>query len=207
MLLRILIKIGSVFVCAIPARYRRRWPLQDEDLRGATIASGTIEFLLGAPGTMLYVGLAVAGVILNPFLLSVFLLVEGAARLLAALSSGQILPTLPLQIVAWLHDRKEGKQADLLMGPLVADTIERGEGKPWDLRVSSCRAKPHWNPYMTIRFENQFYQMLQEDLSPGPRKFVYLLRKNPTSKLVVVVFEYDPRDVMTPDVPPRRWKP
>ena len=60
---------------------------------------------------------------------------------------------------------------------------------------------------MTIRFEGGFYQMVGEDISEGSRKFAYLLRKHPETRLVVVVYEYDPRDVMTPDAPLRRWTP
>jgi hypothetical protein len=216
-LLRPLIKIGSVIVCAVPARYRRTWPLQnDDDLRGPAIVSGLLEFFLGAPGTMLYVGTAiavakggfgVAGLVLNPFFPFVWLFAEGAVRFLAAFASGQILPTLPLAIIARIHGSKDEKEAALHLGALIPDKVERGEGKPWDLRVLSCRAKAHWNPYMTIRFEGEFYQMIQPDITAGARKFVYLLRKHPSTRLVVVVYEYDPGDVLKPDVPPRRWKP
>lgn len=200
-LLTILVKLGSVFVCALPARYRRWWPVRnDEDLRGAAMVSGLIEFLLGVPGTLLPAPTAI-GVV------SVLFYLEGAVRLLAARSSGQVLPTLPLQIIAWIHNAEERKQVALQLGPVVPDKIERGEGKAWHLRVSSCRTKPHWHPYITIRFEGEFYQMFDEDISSGPRKFVYLLRKNPATRLVVVVYDYDPRDVLNPEVPPRRWQP
>jgi hypothetical protein len=200
-LLGIPLKIASVFVCALPGRYRLWWPLQkDEDLRGPAMVSGLLEFLLGAPGTFLPVPTTIG-------LLSALFFLEGAVRLLAARSSGQVLPMLPIQIIAWIHNAREGKQLALQLGPLISDRIERGEGKAWHLRVLSCRAKPHWNPHMTIRFEDEFYQMFQEDLSAGPRKFVYLLRRNPATRLVVVVYDYDPKDVMNPEVPPRRWKP
>jgi len=191
-ILKVLLKAGSVFVCAIPLRYRRWWPLQkDEDLRGPAMISGLIEFLLGA----------------NPLAPSYFLLAEGAVRFLAAVSSRQVLPTLILQVFAWIGEAREKKQMAAQLGPLVPDRIERGQGKLWDLRVLSCREKPHWSPFMTIRFEDTFYQMFEQEISDGPRKFAYLLRKQPETRLVVVVFEYDPRDVMAPDVPPRRWKP
>jgi hypothetical protein len=200
-LLGLLLKIGSVFVCALPARYRRWWPVKnDADLRGPAVVSGLLEFFLGAPGTFLPVPTAIG-------LLSALFFLEGAVRLLAARTSGQVLPMLPIQIIAWIHNAKEGKQVALQLGPVVPDKIERGVGKAWHLRVLSCRAKSHWNPHMTIRFEDEFYQMFQEDISAGPRKFVYLLRKNPATRLVVVVYDYDPRDVMSPEAPPRRWQP
>src|SRR5690349_14542289 len=100
--IRPFLKIASVVVCVIPARYRTNWPLQcDDDLRGPAIASGLLEFLLGAPGAMMYfatalsfarAGLGVAGFVLNPFLPAVFMFAEGGIRFLAALTSGQILP-------------------------------------------------------------------------------------------------------------------
>jgi hypothetical protein len=191
--LRFLVSIGSIAVCAIPSRYRQWWPIRrNEELRVAAVVSGALEFLMGVPFGLVFVNSA--SVLDIP---SNFLMVEGAVRFLAALWSEQVLPTLPLQIVVWIQNAKESKQVDLQLGPLVADEIERGEGTPWDLRVLSCRAKPHWNPYMTIRFDGEFYQLMQEDISDGPRKFVYLLRKNPTGRLVVVVYDYDPQDVLT----------
>jgi hypothetical protein len=216
-LLGTLLKIGSVFVCAIPARYRQRWPLRnDADLRGPAIVSGGLEFLIAAPGTLLYCatamnvaksGFGIDGLILNPFLPFPFLFAEGGVRLLAALGAGQVLPVLPLQIVAWVEDAMEGRSAREKLGPLSVDSIETGTGNPWDLRILSCRPKPHWNPYMTIRYDGQFFQMLREERTDGPRQFVYLLRKNPATRLVVVVYEYRIEDGLQPDAPPRRWIP
>lgn len=216
-LITILLKIGSVVVTAVPARYRKTWPLQhNEDLRGPAIVSGLLEFLFSAPGTMFYfatvmstarAGLGVAGFVLNPFFPFPFLMADGAVRFLGAFVSGQILPTFLLGIIARIHDSKDGKVAVAHLGPVVADKIERGEGQLWDLRILSCRAKPHWNSYMTIRYEEKFYQMFQQDLAVGQRKFVYLLREHPSTRLVVVVYEYDPKDVLSPNAPPRRWTP
>jgi hypothetical protein len=200
-LLTTLIRIASVVVCVIPARYRQRWPLRrDEDLRGPAMLSGLLEFLSGAPGTLLPAP-TVVGVV------SALLYLEGAVRLLAALSSRQILPTLPLAIIAKIHDRNESKAFAARLGVLVPDKVERGDGRPWDLRVWSCRAKTHWNSYITIRFDGEFYQMFEESGSLGARKFVYLLRRSPETRLVVVVYDFDPNDVMAPELPPRRWTP
>ena len=200
-LLTILLKLGSVFVCALPSRYRQSWPVRnDEDLRGPAKISGLLEFMIGAPGVFLPMPIEIG-------LPAALFFAEGAVRFLAAIGPGQVLPMLPFQVIAWIHNAIEGKQVALLLGPLVPDKIERGAGKAWHVRVLSCRAKSHWSPHMTIRFENEFYQMFQEDMSAGPRKFVYLLRRNPATRLVVVVFEYDPKDVLNPGAPPRRWKP
>lgn len=215
-LLRVLFGAGSVFVCAIPTRYRRLWPLKhDEDLRAPAILSGTLEGMIGVPGSVAYVAVAMAtakegqgfaGLFLNPFLPFVFLMFEGIVRMLAAVGPGQILPTLPLQIVAWIHDAMDGKARKIEMGPVLIDVVERGDGKAFDLCVLSCRAKEHWNPYMTIRYEGDFYQMFRQEWMTGPRRFAYFLRKNPEWRHVVVVYEYRPDDVLNPRHVPVRWK-
>jgi hypothetical protein len=215
--LRVLIGLASVIVCAVPRRYRQTWPLrEDGDLRAPAIASGALETLIGAPGAALYVavglktasaGLGVAGLILNPYLPLLFMFLEGLVRTLAAVGSHQILPTLPLQIVAWIHDAVERKAGDRELGPVVMDAVEQGDGRAFDLMVLSCRAKEHWNPYMTIRYEGQFYQMFQQEMMSGSRKFAYFLRKSPEWRHVVVVYEYHPGDVLNPKAPVERWKP
>ena len=216
-LLKELIVLATVIVCAIPERYRRSWPVKHHvDLRGPAIASGLLEFLLGAPGAVFYVatalsvakgGYGAAGLVLNPFLPFLFMFAEGGVRFLAALTSEQVLPTLPLWIIARIHDVLDGRNAERRLGPLVVDRIDRGKGTPYDLRVSSCRPKPHWNPYMTVRFEEEFYQMFKEDVGSGNLQFVYLLRKHPVGRVVVVVYEYHPDDVHTPAAEPKRWLP
>jgi hypothetical protein len=216
-LLRFLVAAGSVFICAIPERYRRWWPIRnDAEFRGPAIASGILETVIGTPGPALYFavarnaarsGLGVSGLILNPYLFLVLVFFEGLFRLLAALASAQILPILPLQIIAWIHSARDNKAEESELGILVSDRVERADGKPWGLRVLSCRPKGHWNPFMTIHFEGEFYQLLREEAAKGARKFGYFLRKNPATRLVVVVYEYHPDDVLNPSAPPRRWKP
>jgi hypothetical protein len=165
-LLRLLVAAGSVFVCLISEPYRRWWPIRNEaELRGPVIASGILETLIGAPGPALYFsvalnaarsGFGVSGLILNPYLFLVFVFFKGLFRLLAALASAQILPILPLQVIAWIHSARNDKAAASDLGILVADSIERAEGKAYDLRVLTCRPKGHWNPFMTIHFEGEF---------------------------------------------------
>lgn len=215
-LLRLIFGTGSIFVCAIPKRYRRLWPLKhDEDLRAPAILSGTLEGMIGVPGSVAYVavamdtardGLGIAGLILNPFLPFVFLMFEGIVRMLGAVGPRQILPTLPLQIVAWIHDAMDGKAREIEMGPVLIDVVERGDGKAFDLCVLSCRAKEHWNPYMTIRYKGEFYQMFQQERMTGPRRFAYFPRKNPEWRHVVVVYEYRLDDVLNPAFSPARWE-
>jgi hypothetical protein len=211
--LRLLVGIGSVFVCTIPERYRRWWPLRNEsDLRGPAIASGVLEALIGAPGTTLYIavglnGPGIAGLVLNPFLPMAFMFFEGIVRMLAAVGPGQVLPALPFQVVAWIHTAGDRKARDLELGPLVVDEIERGNGKDFDLCVLSCRPKDHWNSYMTVRFDGVFYQVFRRESISGPRTHAYFLRKSPEWRHVVVVYEYRVEDVLNPAFVPERWKP
>ena len=216
-LLRTLIGIGSIVVCAVPKRYRQTWPLkEDEDLRAPAIASGALEALIGAPGTALYVavalqtassGLGISGLFLNSYFPLLFMFIEGIVRTLAAVGSHEILPTLPLQIVAWIHETVDRKRTERELGPISTDTIEKGDGKSFDLLVLSCRAKAHWNSYMTIRYDGQFYQMFRQEKIEGPQMFGYFLRKSPEWRHVVVVYEYRPDDVLHPSMPLERWKP
>lgn len=215
--MRAILLVASVFVSLVPERYRKSWPIRDAaDMRGPAMVSGMLEFLIGAPGSLLYVGEAFdvakqgggfSGLILNPFLPFVFIFAEGGVRFLAALSSGEILPTLPLFLIAAIHNRTDAKAAEHSLGSRVIDQVERSTGKRYDLRVFSCRPKPHWNSYMTIRFDNEFYQLSGEERASGPRQFVYLLRKNPVGRIVVVVYEYSPEDVLDPNAQPKRWRP
>ena len=51
-------------------------------------------------------------------------------------------------------------------GPMIPDEIVRGTARSeYDLKVYSSRPKLNWNPYMTVEYENQFYQMFREE--PG----------------------------------------
>ena len=81
-----------------------------------------------------------------------------------------------------------------------ADEIIRGGAgrQGYDLKVYSCRPKLHWNPYMTVEFEGEFYQMFKEEPANGSRRFIYYLRKNPVGRLVVVIDHYEPDDVLEP---------
>jgi len=215
-LLRFVLGIASMFVVMIPARYRQWWPIRNEDqLRAPAIASGLIEIFVGAPGTMAYVafsigaaeaGLGVGSLIVNPFILFPFLLAEGIVRTLAAISSAQILPVLPLHLLAWADSERDRRSADRELAPVVPDFVKCGDGVSSDLCVFSCRVKPHWNPYVTIRFDEKFYQMFREEWDGDAQRFVYYLRENPRWRLVVVVYDYHPHEVMRSEGPVR-WRP
>lgn len=125
-------------------------------------------------------------------LLLAYLTIEGVVRTLAALASGEVLPTLPLAAVAFLHKRTDAWRAKRAMGPLIADEVQWGKSSEYDVRVLSCRPKSDWNRYITVEFQDVFYEMFKEEQGPPPRRFIYYLRKNPIGRLVVVIRHYRP---------------
>lgn len=134
----------------------------------------------------------------------VYLIYEGLIRSLAALVGHQVLGTLPLYIISGIHGLIDKTQYQRDIGPLVIDHVARGRpNQNYDLKVYSCRPKFNWNPYMTIEFEGEFYQMLKEEPGPTARRFVYYLRKNPVGRVVVVIDHYKIDDVLKK--PPDRW--
>ena len=129
-------------------------------------------------------------------LLLLYLFLEGAVRLIGAAFIEQILPTLPLHLVAWAQTRLEQRQAERALGPLIADKFERGDGKLFDLRIASCRPKPNWDRLMTVSFEEVLYEVAGQEAGRPPRRFVYLLRKMPENKVVRGIHLYDPNEVL-----------
>jgi hypothetical protein len=159
-------------------------PRTDVDLRTAMEVGGT-----GRPGS---------GIVLlvefwmNPLHWVIFyFVVEGMVRTLAALAGHQVIGIAPLYLVSAIHGCLSRKAYERGLGPAVVDEIIRGGSKQgYDLKVYSCRPKLHWNPYMTVEFEGEFYQYFKEEYGTLPRRFIYYLKKNPVGRVVVVVDHY-----------------
>jgi hypothetical protein len=126
-----------------------------------------------------------------PMLLT-YLAIEGAVRAFMALAFGQILPTLPLGLVAAVHGlfgiRKRKEEAAIL----DTDMIEPARDDTYDWLVLTARPKPEWSPYIGIEFRGELYVLDGEQTEVPPRPFGYRLRKNPEGNLMVVVNHYDP---------------
>jgi hypothetical protein len=137
---------------------------------------------------------------INPSHLLVFyFVIEGIVRTLAALVGKQVIGTLPLYAISGVHNHVYRKAYERSLGELVADKIERVDAEQvYALRVYSCRPKLHWNPYMTIEFDGQFYQYWKEEYGPLPRRFIYYLRQNPKGRIVVVIDRYQIDNVLKP---------
>jgi hypothetical protein len=107
---------------------------------------------------------------LNFFL--VYLVFEAVLRIMAALTSGQIIPTLPFYAVAGIHGLIEKAAYKRRLGDLIPDQVFRGNEKQgFALKIYSSRAKSHWNSYMTIEFEGIHYQLMREESAPAPRHY------------------------------------
>lgn len=202
----------SFVLAFVPVRYRRRW-LEGEhatDLGAAAVTSGLVEFALAVVVFMLRFWATASGgrilsALIDPVNLILFSIVmEGMVRFLAAIA-GQSPPLLALQLVAWCHDalaRERGRRA---LGPFVLDEVRlTGDG---ELRVSSCRPKPHWDRYVSIRYGDDFYALVGQERVSGPRPFRYALRKRREDEAVVVVYSYDPKEAEETGRAPVRWTP
>ncbi len=161
-------------------------------------AAELIFLKYGDAGTMLTGPFALVDFWMRPLNLVLgYFVIEGTVRFLSALVGEQSFGSLPLYAFSGLHrlvDRRRYKQR---LGPLVPDEVTRGHfGQGYDLRIRSCRPKLNWNPYMTVEYQGEFYQMFKEDPTTGTREFTYYLRKNPVGRVVVVIDHYDPKTVL-----------
>ncbi|MGH9532524.1 MAG: hypothetical protein ACRD2Q_09030 [Terriglobales bacterium] len=141
-------------------------------------------------------GLSLFEYIVQPVsLLLVFFVLEGMVRLTAAVVTGEVLPSLPLQFIAWAHGLGEGWKQEHDLGPRIVDTVAPGDAADHALRIESCRPKP-WNSLTTISYDGQLYELVRELTGHPPRRFVYLLRKAPESKLVRGLHHYSPDETL-----------
>jgi hypothetical protein len=158
---------------AVLATYGRHRVVDEVTIRLATGVLGVANFALQP---------------LNMFIL--YLGFEGLIRTIGAATTQHLLGTLPLYIVSAVHGRIAEWRYKRQLGAVVIDEILPPTDDTYDVRVLSCRPKPDWNSYITIRFRDEFYILAGEEIGEAPRPYVYRLRKNPTGRLVVVIRDY-----------------
>ncbi|MCU1283991.1 MAG: hypothetical protein JWO13_341 [Acidobacteriales bacterium] len=137
-------------------------------------------------------------------LLNLYFLVEGILRTSAAIVTGEVVPCLPLQGLAWIHGKLDARYAEHAAGPRVPDEVQLmpgADGPDSDqVRIASCRAKENWGPLMTISYNDALFEVAtMEELKTKPdaeRRFIYVLRKKPAWKIVRGIHNYDPAEVM-----------
>ena len=125
----------------------------------------------------------------------IYMLCEGMVRLTAAVATGEVVPSLPLQLLAWLHGLGEYRHRELKLGPRVVDEVKPGVGPDYDLMIESSRPKP-WNKLSTVSYHDELYEVVQETIGQPPRRFIYLLRRSPVGKVVRGLHHYEPEETL-----------
>lgn len=130
------------------------------------------------------------------------LFIEGLARIVAAISTEQILPLWPLAFSDWLygkvtHRAPEGdslhlptaraqlhsfastvKQAvQIARLPDVADELIASDDAGSLLEIHSSRPKPGWVPPRVIRVADAYYRLEATAHGRAPRPFIFYLRR------------------------------
>jgi hypothetical protein len=119
---------------------------------------------------------------------------EGVARSLAALTSGEVYGTLPLCAADYIVRRVKKHRAKPEL-PLVADEIIPGDA--CDMRIASCRNKPDWEYPFTIHYAGAYFQVIANvHLAAGPRPYVYSFRRLPAGEVARGLKEYDPEEIL-----------
>ena len=122
---------------------------------------------------------------------------EGIFRATAALTTGEIVGTLPLYVFefAWRKATAKRRAPEL---PLVPDEITPGNAS-CDLQIASCRQREGWKYPYTLRYGGAYFQVIDEQhITVGPRPHIYRLRRLPPGEIARGLHNYDPFDVLTP---------
>lgn len=158
--------------------------LKAAEVGGETAVMGSGSFVL-------------AEYIIQPLTLALaYLAFEGLVRASAALVTGEIVPTLPLATIGWLHGKIDKVRAEIAMGKRIPDEVESVDSPDIKLRVRTCRPKASWDHRVTIFYQDKLYEVAEEQPGEPPRRFVYLLRYKPDNKLVRGIHHYDPDEVL-----------
>lgn len=190
--------ILQAVACAMIWVFRLLWFIQ---YRTGTLAQGLIE--KGRPEAMGSEHVAFgAGLItwmeyvLQPVsLLLLYFVIEGVVRYVAVTLHDEVVPSLPLQLIAWAGQWRERRRQEQWLGEKVPDEVLRGSGQDFEYRIASCRPKP-WSASTTISYEDGLFEVFKEDQGEPPRRFIYLLKKAPAHKVVRGLHNYHPEEVM-----------
>ena len=124
-----------------------------------------------------------------------YFMIEGLVRAAAAIATSEIVPTLPLQLVAMAHAKASHAKRERELGPPVPDLVQPGSGE-FALVIATCRPKI-WTWMTTISYDDRLYELVREEAAEPPRRWVYVLRKRPESKVVRgEIYHYRPDELM-----------
>lgn len=123
--------------------------------------------------------------------------IEGFVRAAAAFIHNEPVGTLPLYLLMLGQQKARKEYNEHQLGPRVPDAVEvvGTDEAAVELKITSCRPKD-WNQTLTIRYQENMYELAQSLEEAPPRRFVYLLRRAPRSKVVRGLLEYDPESVL-----------
>jgi hypothetical protein len=143
-------------------------------------------------------GVGLILVAINPITwVIVYFGLEGILRALAAITTEEVVGTLPLYALefAWRYAKRRKPTVEL---PLVPDEITPG-GKSCDIQIASCRRREGWKYPFTLRYAGAYFQIIDEQyITVGPRPYIYQLRRLPHGEVARGLQNYDPTDVLTP---------
>ncbi|HEU5403409.1 MAG TPA: hypothetical protein VFU86_18785 [Terriglobales bacterium] len=144
--------------------------------------------------------LLAAYVLLPTSILLIYFAFEGVVRFVAAVTTGEVVGTLPLALVDMAGQKWSAYYSEKKQGPRVPDLVSVPpiDGSGYDLSIASCRQKPGWDHLMTITYNEALYEVVDYVEGDEPRKHVYLLRLAPIHKVVRGLHNYDPEEVVKP---------
>ena len=171
----------------------------------ALLLRGSIHFLVtrahqlkpleqANEGTQLYFsGILILEYLLRPF--SMFLLYcagEGFIRWLAAWSTEEVLPSLPLNLASLIQEWFRKRRRERELSPVLPDVLEPLQGGEYALRILSCRAKEGWRESVTIAIHGELYELAKLNAGTPTHPFEYLLRKQPPGCIIRGMYRYEP---------------
>ena len=142
-------------------------------------------------GTQLWVlAIFIVDFLIQPLsIVLVYFTLEGFARGYTAWLHGNVLPSLPLFLVATWQARHRQASAERSHEPRLGDVVE--EVSPGELRILTCRPKD-WASTTTIAYRQEMWEVVKTGQTAGARKFAYHLRLRRSNVAIRAIREYDP---------------
>jgi len=121
---------------------------------------------------------------------------EGVLRLIAAVVTQEVYPSLPFYLALLARQKIEGVRRERALGERIIDEVRVVESAAFALQIASCRPTEGWNKLTTIAYGDQLYELAAVKEGLPPRPFVYLLRPKPDHKVIRGIHRYDPAEVL-----------
>jgi hypothetical protein len=122
-------------------------------------------------------------------ILLIYFAMEGFIRFMGGLITSEIVPSLPVTVAFRLDNAIKRRRQDRQNRLLPSDTIEILSGDR--LRIAAASPKVRWNQSITIGVRGQWYEVDAQEKGTAQRRFVYVLRPAPVSKVMRGYEEYD----------------